>query len=1180
MSGQKEPSFGVKALNSSSVANFSSTEDDSYILIVANNCNTPVDNGNSYDNAYNNNNRAALFGVNLLETTHNQEAYIGIRNNNLARKIAKFNSDCINLDVNTVINGNILPSASSLFDLGSSSEKWNSLYLNDRLVANKIIGDGYDITNLNLNRYDTSYLKEGTNLYWTQERFDESLRQISLDNINQGSSNTSITNNTFNGNLVVDGLLSVKSLFIEDFEQFQQDNPAFSNIELTYKITQVIAKNTSVVPEGSNLYFTNKRVQDIVDVTKNTLQSEIDTTYRELKDYVNSKNNTTTSQSTNKINNLEKEIINTSNELYNEISNKSNKLYNEINNTSNILYNEIFNTSNKLYNEIIDTSNKLYGELINTSNFFVNEISSNKLFLRKEIEDRTKEIYDFIDNKELDVTGTAESIIKNTLQPFRILITDGNGKATVNNVTVNELNSLRNIQGNIKETFASLRGDIESLTLDQIQQGNSSKSIIDNIYDDDLTINGTLNVSNLNIFGSTNSIDTTVLNADQVVIENINSVIPSVKINHTSLTPLTNMIEIKNDLIPVFYITYNNRIGVGKKNPGSLLDVNGTITGNIFKGSGELLNNVFLDDRSTTHLKEGQNLYFTKQRVNDEINLASCDRILQGTSNKFIINNEYKDNLRISGNLLDVNGTISGNIFKGSGELLSNVSLDDKLTTHLKEGKNLYFTKQRVNHEINLASCDRFLQGTSNKFIINNEYKDNLTIEGGLSADYLYLNGVKFTGSNYVPVLHIDNMVDGTSNKMIINNLYDNDLKVNGTLEANNLLIHNNISLINNSIYSSECLDIMNYTDSPSINILQIGSGDILKIQNDYNNLFVMKNNGFLGNVDDPLYNIDISGTIQSSYFKGNGQFLSNVNIGDNNTNELKEGTCNLYFTKERVYEILFSSNYYSSNPFTPYMDQVYDNTLYEINKLEKAIYGIDLDHVVQGSNNKYIVNNIYNDSLLIDGTLTVRQIKIIDDDIDYQKIYNDSLYSYPNSAFNFTFDYTNISNVVVDIMSHTVIQQNGNGIPNEKIIDLENQINELQTNFAVFNTELSKVQNEITNVVSLDKIVQGTSNKFIQNGLYTGSFFIEGDLTVKNINIIDDTEIPVIMPNSPGTVSSQTINQSLEGFLQKKNFEKQINDVFETLSHAMELQNTTLVQKLNNITNDLVNIKTALNLQ
>ena len=68
-------------------------------------------------------------------------------------------------------------------------------------------------------------------------------------------------------------------------------------------------------------------------------------------------------------------------------------------------------------------------------------------------------------------------------------------------------------------------------------------------------------------------------------------------------------------------------------------------------------------------------------------------------------------------------------------------------------------------------------------------------------------------------------------------------------------------------------------------------------------------------------------------------------------------------------------------------------------------------------------------------------------------------------------------------------------------------------------------------------------------------------------------------MANSPGTVSSQTINQSLEGFLEKKNFEKQINDVFETLSYTLELQNTALVQKLNNIANDIVNIKSVLNI-
>ena len=54
----------------------------------------------------------------------------------------------------------------------------------------------------------------------------------------------------------------------------------------------------------------------------------------------------------------------------------------------------------------------------------------------------------------------------------------------------------------------------------------------------------------------------------------------------------------------------------------------------------------------------------------------------------------------------------------------------------------------------------------------------------------------------------------------------------------------------------------------------------------------------------------------------------------------------------------------------------------------------LNLDNVIQGSNNKYIVNNIYNDSLLINGVLTVRNIHIMDvDDQYYTDVYNSHLY-------------------------------------------------------------------------------------------------------------------------------------------------------------------------------------------
>ena len=48
---------------------------------------------------------------------------------------------------------------------------------------------------------------------------------------------------------------------------------------------------------------------------------------------------------------------------------------------------------------------------------------------------------------------------------------------------------------------------------------------------------------------------------------------------------------------------------------------------------------------------------------------------------------------------------------------------------------------------------------------------------------------------------------------------------------------------------------------------------------------------------------------------------------------------------------------------------------------------------VIQGSNNKYIVNNIYNNSLLVNGVLTVKDIRILDIDENYNDIYNQSLY-------------------------------------------------------------------------------------------------------------------------------------------------------------------------------------------
>ena len=268
--------FGVKASNLASVANFSSTLEDSYILIIANNCNTPVDNGNTYDTIYNNTNNAALFGVNVINssTQNNQEAYIGIKQNDLSHKIAKFNSESISLDVNTIINGNLIPLIHSNYDLGSIDHQWQNIYASHTLYAGRIIGDGNGISNLRLQDYSTDVLPEGSNLYYTNDRFLTDITNTSLDQIQNGTSNRFIVDNTYDQNLSVSGLLTVDSIYIKDFSSFTQNNPDIP-INITYNVTEVTADSTSVVKEGSNLYFTYDRVSSVINASNLLLSTNI-----------------------------------------------------------------------------------------------------------------------------------------------------------------------------------------------------------------------------------------------------------------------------------------------------------------------------------------------------------------------------------------------------------------------------------------------------------------------------------------------------------------------------------------------------------------------------------------------------------------------------------------------------------------------------------------------------------------------------------------------------------------------------------------------------------------------------------------------------------------------------------------------------------------------------------------
>jgi hypothetical protein len=132
-----------------------------------------------------------------------------------------------------------------------------------------------------------------------------------------------------------------------------------------------------------------------------------------------------------------------------------------------------------------------------------------------------------------------------------------------------------------------------------------------------------------------------------------------------------------------------------------------------------------------------------------------------------------------------------------------------------------------------------------------------------------------------------------------------------------------------------------------------------------------------------------------------------------------------------------------------------------DIATLQQSQYYMNLDHVVQGSKNQYIVDNIYNNSLVVNGTLKVRNIEFIDISNQYSETYTSNLYNPDQSSLTRSIPST--SNVVYDILN----AKNYDGKINAVALTLNTDINLLSTRINTVtqnNVQTSNIQTtEIT---------------------------------------------------------------------------------------------------------------------
>ena len=127
----------------------------------------------------------------------------------------------------------------------------------------------------------------------------------------------------------------VNTIYIRNIDNLREEGLSISNF-----VTEIVAENTSLVKEGSNLYYTAQRVGNLID------SSNI-----HVSNYILHISNDITS-----------DILHVSNEIYQTVisndSNMSNFVTNSLENNVNVS-NLISNTSNFLKNYIDTSSNNL-----------------------------------------------------------------------------------------------------------------------------------------------------------------------------------------------------------------------------------------------------------------------------------------------------------------------------------------------------------------------------------------------------------------------------------------------------------------------------------------------------------------------------------------------------------------------------------------------------------------------------------------------------------------------------------------------------------------------------------------------------------------------------------------------------------------------------------------------------
>jgi hypothetical protein len=643
-----------------------------------------------------------------------------------------------------------------------------------------------------------------------------------------------------------------------------------------------IGRGTSaIIPEeGSNLYFTEARVQNVlsrfnlnannasiffinlIDETSNNVIYNIKYITRNNSNYINDYFVALNATLSNINNNLQSNLYNYLNEASNTINiinqdaTKLQELYTKINSSSNITHfidkssnqiiKDIYHSSNtflihindnyrELNSNFIITSNQLVDIISNTSNTIINIINSYIPYNSNEYSNALAKTVNNININNNYTQSYALNVSNNIIQNLDNLL---------NNIGVSsnyQINTSKIVNSYFVNTSNNIDEFLKNITLDDLQHNSSiSSKLIVNNYVNALTTSNITTIGNIVPFcnltfdlGSSNyKWRHLYLSGNSIYLDNIIISEDSAREGITIKNKNNEFVELVVSELKLYDDATQNYVSISSSN--------GQITATSFSNDSSILvNKPNLTTDVIPEALNASNLYYKPERVADIINSSNVissnyiknvgvsinsflnnlttDQIPEGTYKKWITNNLYTGDLSITKILTTSNLCI----YHHSSVQTSNISINNLILSSDTPTLNIYQNSNQNIFE---------LYGLSNNIVLTHDGK--LGLGTTLPTQSLDVYGsIHFTG--FINNIHSNQLtyLSGIKNN-IIAQLSEKNINIsNYVINTSNDIATNALQII--SIHQSNIDKLINEISTNNSNYLE-------QISHSYKDKFVI----------------------------------------------------------------------------------------------------------------------------------------------------------------------------------------------------------------------------------------------------------------------------------------------------------------------------------------------------